>query len=732
TNTPTETPTPLPDIQILGIEVSQGLQNLANQMPLVAGRETRVRVYVRHDATGDALLNMLPTRARLRAYRNGVELIYSPRAAHSIVNVTAYQELKDYRGVLSASFNFYVFPEWHKEPGPITFKVEVNYDKGAAERNYDNNTDTLNVTFNAVTVRPFLYMMPLELYPGGDKNYPPDIYTHEDPDWERISLHLLRYHPLDWFNIWVTSFTLKAGDGTVWKLTSANGRDQVLSALSYWRLHEGKNQINNTQTLVGMVDPNISMDGTGGVYKSGEILVSMNPDTNGQPPWYVQGGVTLAHEVGHAKELSHSGCKPNEEYTDQNYPWSNRCMLAPKDPHGYYGLGLYYWYTNTPDQAQVFSNETETSGPMMSYNEPQWISPYEYCKLLKKYGVPCNLTFGLMARQDDSPSLPNPTTNNAPSQSAELLLVSGVISSTVPGGYFTRVEHLANPTRNARTMAAEQAALRHQQAQQEPSATLVQLNAAGTVLSSHDVLLEPVSDQESTEDGIYFFELVPLEIGVARLQLRLDDVVVTERGVSPTRPTVRLLTPNSGPVGAGTTLTWTGSDADGDALTFALFYSDDNGQRWTLMASDLRGSRYTIPAYDEVPGSTQGRFRVQANDGFHTVTDDSDGMLSAANHAPTVKILNPTGLYLEEGQATSFQAIAMDIEEGQAEPDSLSWSSDLDGPLGSGDLIGPVLSTGVHQLTARATDSGGLSGSDTITVYVGIPLYRLYLPLLNR
>ena len=54
-----------PDFTVTGIEVTQGIQNLANEMPLVAGRATVVRVYVA-DLSGAGGQNVT---ARLTAKR---------------------------------------------------------------------------------------------------------------------------------------------------------------------------------------------------------------------------------------------------------------------------------------------------------------------------------------------------------------------------------------------------------------------------------------------------------------------------------------------------------------------------------------------------------------------------------------------------------------------------------------------------------------------------------------
>ena len=50
---------------------------------------------------------------------------------------------------------------------------------------------------------------------------------------------------------------------------------------------------------------------------------------------------------------------------------------------------------------------------------------------------------------------------------------------------------------------------------------------------------------------------------------------------------------------------------------------------------------------------------------------------------------------------------------------SLSWSSNIDGSIGmGGSFTRSDLSVGVHTVTASVTDSGGLTGSDQITVTI--------------
>ena len=89
------------------------------------------------------------------------------------------------------------------------------------------------------------------------------------------------------------------------------------------------------------------------------------------------------------------------------------------------------------------------------------------------------------------------------------------------------------------------------------------------------------------------------------------------------------------------------------------------------------------------------------------------------NNAPAVTITSPAdGSSVDSGVSISFSGTATDTEDGDL-TGSLSWSSDLDGVIGLGGSFSTVLSDGSHTITASVTDSGGASGSDSISVTVG-------------
>jgi len=62
--------------------------------------------------------------------------------------------------------------------------------------------------------------------------------------------------------------------------------------------------------------------------------------------------------------------------------------------------------------------------------------------------------------------------------------------------------------------------------------------------------------------------------------------------------------------------------------------------------------------------------------------------------------------------------------------ESLVWTSDVDGALGTGaEVVVDTLSTGMHRITLSATDSDGNVGQAAIRLLVGI---QVYLPVLLR
>jgi hypothetical protein len=109
------------------------------------------------------------------------------------------------------------------------------------------------------------------------------------------------------------------------------------------------------------------------------------------------------------------------------------------------------------------------------------------------------------------------------------------------------------------------------------------------------------------------------------------------------------------------------------------------------------------------------------------------GMAGTGNQPPTASITSPAnGSSATQGDSVTFTGSAVDTEDGNVTT-SLSWTSNLDGAIGSGASFSiSTLSEGTHTITATATDSGGLTSSDIITINVlssGGGTTRLSIPI---
>ena len=87
--------------------------------------------------------------------------------------------------------------------------------------------------------------------------------------------------------------------------------------------------------------------------------------------------------------------------------------------------------------------------------------------------------------------------------------------------------------------------------------------------------------------------------------------------------------------------------------------------------------------------------------------------------SPMVAIVAPAdGTHVRAGASITFTGSATDATDGDLSA-GLQWTSDLDGPIGSGGSFSTAgLSIGSHTITAAVSDAGGLSGRATHSVVV--------------
>jgi PKD repeat protein len=98
----------------------------------------------------------------------------------------------------------------------------------------------------------------------------------------------------------------------------------------------------------------------------------------------------------------------------------------------------------------------------------------------------------------------------------------------------------------------------------------------------------------------------------------------------------------------------------------------------------------------------------------------SGGLGLGENAPPVVTIANPAdGSEFTEGDPVPFQGSAIDAEDGILPGESLRWNSHKDGDFATGtNPTVTTLSPGGHAITLTATDSEGLSKSETVTITI--------------
>lgn len=133
------------------------------------------------------------------------------------------------------------------------------------------------------------------------------------------------------------------------------------------------------------------------------------------------------------------------------------------------------------------------------------------------------------------------------------------------------------------------------------------------------------SNIQSKQPFVYTIPYVP---GTAKIAIKHNNVSLAEKTLSRNAPNVTVLSPNGGEEISGKTIIhWSGNDADGDALSYAILYSADNGVTWETLAMDVTSNNYAWNLTRNQPG-THYMIKLIATDGINTGSDVTDGSFS--------------------------------------------------------------------------------------------------------
>jgi hypothetical protein len=708
--TPTPVTIPLPDLTVTGIEVTQGIQNLNNDVRLVAGKRTMVRVFVKSNT---AVLAYYPHAKLQVTGATGSQWLY-PRIIPRVTGGSTIR--RDSRTVNvyeffvptallqgETTFSFVLNPIYYPPPLHIPRR-------DVEESNYNNNTLSETLVFEEVPeLKLRLFDIPYTF--NNAQVYPQAIDRRRVRSWLR--------------NAYPISYLGTAQD----RLTVFNNPPDGEQALQWltvsWGLHLWGGDIDESTKFYGLV----ADDGYGGNHMRGmaytrdndpEVGVGPSGSTSGLGAylWDTDGSYAdwyAGHELGHTFSRLHP-----QERSDPN-PDDNikiECGHSSEDPAPHYpdalisptstGATAYWgwdWHAYEP-----LIYETGPVGEMlnpslwadvMSYCNFQWISDYTYEAIMDKLMVGERTTALSEEAQRVTDRLLvvgaiNPDTNEATLLPLHILPDATDFHNRVAGGYAI-VLRANNGNELARYPFTPSGDFHKGQGDEPP------------IGESSALLIN---------------EFVPWVEGTARVEIENGGVVIGEVSSGIGTPTVTITAPARGTLVKGNpeaediVVSWEANDPDGDVLSYSVLYSDDNGVSWKPVALNVNTTEITIPA-SMVSGSNTARLRVIASDGIRTGYDDSEPF-TVENHLPTLTLIEPAiDTTIVQTQTLFLTAQVYDSDDATLADTAITWSSSRDGVLANGaESAITGLSLGTHLITVMVDDRDGGVVSQSIAVEV--------------
>ena len=640
-------------IDLTALEVTQGIQNLLNEMPLVVDRVTYVRAHVRSNS-GQPITNV---KAKLEV-RRGDQLLgtLTPENEGGSITVNPTPD----RAKLNDSFLFELKSEWSIS-GTVTVKlVGDNQAIGCADLINTPNDCTATATFDKVMPAvPFRFYR--ASFPGVTSVNPRQEGTVEvspaDLEWARNVL--LAHYPIT---------DIDARD-QIWNFTDTKDAQTA----GFPRLEKERKLAGNPNINYYLFNRTNADEGCCG--GAGGEFIAASEIRQGT------GAGTLAQEYEHSF-YQHAACGDIKDTMERRFPAyvHDRISEVTSGPSAYYGFDRF----GTANGQRIYPPTTKS---VMGYCDPTWISDWEYRDLINriaaiKYGD-LNTVAAAAAGVENDVLIVRGLINS--SSSATIQRVTGAVATTA----------IPAPTRGVYTLRLEK--------------------ANGELLASHPFDADPIDPHEIKPRT--FTVILPYKADpsvVAKIVILRNGVTQLADKVGSANAPLAAAQLNLDPANARLTVNFTSTDADGNSLTHDVAYSPDNGQSWLTLAEDWTAATLVIDLND-LPGSTSNpQLRIFAHDGFYSAQTKLALPGAVPNHRPQAFILTPLAdLNTAAGDENiTLEGSGWDLEDGELSGANLIWHSDQDGVLGTGNSLAVAadqLSPGAHTFWLEAVDSAGLS-----------------------
>ena len=406
-------------------------------------------------------------------------------------------------------------------------------------------------------------------------------------------------------------------------------------------------------------------------------------------------GDTPLHEHGHVMGFPHTDYN-HTEYCEDFFGFQTPCTTLEGDgtlslsksqyePDTVYGFDI-----NHSSPQKIYPAATPD---FMSYGFRRWLSRVNYRLLFDMFVSPDSPGANIKFKQNEV-------------LASQTVIIDGIIQLNGPTGQLGSV--IVNTAPATIPLPS-------------PGDYSIRLeNLQGTELARYS--FNPMASSENHSTRVISL-LLPWDPDARRIVLLHNEDVLDSREASANSPTVNVTFPNGGEVlnDPTATFTWTAADPDGDALSYTLEYSADNGTTWKTLAINWNSESFTVDV-TKLHGSNQALARVTASDAFNCGQAQSQGTFTVPDHAPTADVFSPEDnrLYVGE-QMIILEGTGSDIEDGALDGSRLAWTSDLNGPLGTGTSLAinaMKLQEGTHTITLTVTDSTNHTGSASISIRI--------------
>lgn len=684
------------DLTVTDIEVTQGIQDLRNSVRLVDGKRTYVRVHV--DSTGERFR----TFAQLEVDDGNQSVVLDPineGAGHIITDASPDREM------LNDAFLFQL--PTRLTTGTINLKATVNPflswrpSRYPSETNYANNSRSVTVSFEQVPrigIIGYIADYTFDDGSGATDYSTPVIDFLQMIDWVK------RAYPVSdvWYAIRRVDFgevTIESPDngGPVFTDPTAGDFNEQLAGIRQTDLNETtwfSDRVVDQADIryYGMViDEGGFLRGRGGIPGN----TSSGPTGDGTWGWDNDGSYGDwygAHELAHNFDRRHAvaGCGSKG---DGGYPYEDG-RISP-DLTGDGAMFGFDIGTSYRDRFSTREQQIGIYGPdwrdVTSYCDNQWLGDFTYEALMDYFQG--NVTAISTRTSDVSRGVATDRLNivgnidprNGETTLQPIFLVPDAIDPNprMPGEY-----------------------------------DIVLQDSIGNELARYPFTpgrMEsgpPTGDPNTQEVAtLFILEMVPYVAGTENVVIRGPEGELARVSAGSGQPSVTVTAPNGGEVISAdpVSVTWSGSDPDGDPLAYNVQFSDDGGVSWETVKAGITGSSASIPR-DNLPSTDAGLFRVWASDGINTARDNSNAVFTLSTRPVEVEIVAPgSGAHFSTGQTVSFEANVFSPNYGSLATDQVLWLSSLDGVLGHGEQLSVTgLTPGVHDFALWANDGTGL------------------------